>query len=410
MRTPGEKGGLAREATLHLLRLAALLSIALLPAGSLLAQEGGRIRGDPSNAKPDPCALGPLGGEGIRIAGAAALKAGVRPPAAGLEITDLRPRGAGAKAGLRRGDVIVGVGKRSLTAKDDPFLRLAELLEAPRKAGVPAVVRVRREGKAVKVPVLIPGTTKHPKTCPDECGRCGAILALALERLVEFQAEDGSFPTQLGGTNGQVAVSSIAGLAFLAAGSTPKEGPHAESLRSVRKWLEQYTGREREGAGNSGGRNWSQVNWNLGYGTLFLARAQALDPTEEGREKLEALRDALLENMEESGGWAHGPSNEFSYPLDYAELTAAGNICLAALGSLACRALGKRDWTAFMNEFRLEFLSLHNGDGTFGVRPADTSRFGMPNTDRTMGPAWRTATFAMILGLGGGRLDKAAGE
>ena len=79
-------------------------------------------------------------------------------------------------------------------------------------------------------------------------------------------------------------------------------------------------------------------------------------------------------------------------------------------GALASRVLGKRDWSAFMSEFRLEYLSLYNGDGTFGVRPADTSRFGMSNTDRTMGSAWRTATFAMILALPAGHLDRPAGE
>jgi len=76
----------------------------------------------------------------------------------------------------------------------------------------------------------------------------------------------------------------------------------------------------------------------------------------------------------------------------------------------ACRAMGKKDWLAFVGAFRTEILSLWNGDGTFGVRPADTSRVGFPNTDRTMGLAWRTATFAMILGLESGRLDRPAGE
>jgi hypothetical protein len=78
--------------------------------------------------------------------------------------------------------------------------------------------------------------------------------------------------------------------------------------------------------------------------------------------------------------------------------------------SQACRTMGRKDWLAFVRTFRTEILSLWNGDGTFGVRPADTSRVGFPNTDRTMGVAWRTATFAMILGLESGLLDRPAGE
>jgi hypothetical protein len=75
-------------------------------------------------------------------------------------------------------------------------------------------------------------------------------------------------------------------------------------------------------------------------------------------------------------------------------------------GALACHELGKKDWKAYAQAFRIEILSLANGDGTFGVRPADTSRSGLGNTDRTMGPAWRTATFALILSLPLGHLSE----
>lgn len=482
------------------------LVLAFSLVSGALAQDGndGPIRGDPTNARPDPRALGAIGGEGILATGEAAQQAGLRPPAVGILITSLLSSGAGETGGLRVGDIIVGIGKKPLSGKLPPFLRLAELLEAPRKAGVPATVKVRREGKTEEIEILVPGTTKHPKTCPEKCERCSAILNLALEKLASMQAEDGSLPTQLGGANGQTAVTVIAGLAFLASGSTPTEGPYAENIVAARKWLVENAGHENDAFTRSSGKNWSQVNWALGYAPLFLARVQALAPERGTLARLDEMRAALIENMEPTGGWAHGPRNDLPYPLDYAELTATGNICLAALGelkslglavpdevivkavnyiekssdggggvgystrpgqqgmgsagrtasalfamqrlrlerrpfykklagylrqhlaeipdghvspdfhlffgALACRALGKKDWSAFMREFQLEFLSLHNGDGTFGVRPADTSRFGMSNTDRTMGAAWRTATFAMILALPSGHLDLPAGE
>ena len=480
-----------------------VLLLLTLFATVTLAQDSGPIRGDPRNAKPDPRALGALGGEGIPLTGDAAATAGLRPGALGIRVTSLIPRGAGDEAGLRVGDVIVAVARRGFREGDEPFLALAERLELPRKDGVPAEVRVVRDGESVTLEVLVPGTVKHPRTCPVGCERCQEILAGALAALAGMQRDDGSFPTELGGTNGTVAVTTLAGMAFFAAGSTTHDGEYAEVVKKAADWLVANAGQERSDMGAAGGKNWSQVNWALGYAPLFLAHVQATDPSDAVKEKLVQIRDAILANMEPTGGWAHGPRNEYPYPLDYAELVAVGNLCLAALGeidslgievpaealvkasdylekssdggggvgsstrpgqqgmgsagrtagalfalsrcnlerrpffaklagyyrrnldqiphghvspayhlffgALAARALGEKDWRAFMDAFRMELLSLHNGDGTFGVRPADTSRFGMPNTDRTMGVAWRTATYALILALADGRLDHPAG-
>jgi len=474
--------------------LSTILLLALALAASAQDLPEGARRGDPANAKPDPRALGAIGGEGIPATAG---------PAVGIQITSLLPDGAGEKAGLKIGDVIVGVGGKGL-AGENAWLVLTMLIEKPRKRGKAVVLRVRRGGESLKLDLLIPAATKKAKGTFSDCERCREILPKALTKLASMQAENGSFPTKLGGTNGLVAVTSIASLAFIAGGSSTKEGDHAETLGRARDWLVANVGDENKAFTQSSGRNWSQVNWALGYGSLALARIHALDPTDAVKAKLVELRDALIANMETSGGWAHGPSNELPYPLDYAELTACGNICLAGLGEIrsvgievpteeisqavnyvvmssdggggvgysaragqrgmgaagrsasmvlamsrlgmerhpfyrkltgylrrnlaetphghvspdfhyffasqACRVMGKKDWLAFVKAFRTEILSLWNGDGTFGVRPADTSRVGFPNTDRTMGVAWRTATFAMILGLESGRLDRPAGD
>lgn len=441
-------------------------------------------------AAPDPRALGAIGGEGIPFPG-------------GIKVTSLLSGGAGEKAGLEEGDVIQGVGGKPLTSGEHPFLVLADLIEKPRKTGKPVVLRVRREKKSLKLELVIDAAVKKPKSTFAESPRYVAIRDAALAKLASMQNENGSFPTKLGGNNGLTAVTSIAGLAFIAAGNSTKEGEYRETLSKARDWLVENAGVENDALSRASGRNWSQVNWALGYASLCLARIHALDPQRETELKLVEMKDAMLRNMEDSGGWAHGPSNDLPYPLDYAELTACGNICLAGLGEIrslgidvpkeriaraidyiqqssdgaggvgysrrpgqkgigatgrtasallalsrlemeghpfmkkltgylrqnladtphghvspdfhyffaaqACRTLGKKDWLAFVKTFRTEILSLFNGDGTFGVRPADTSRSGLPNTDRTMGSAWRTATFAMILSLESGRLDRPAG-
>ena len=469
-----------------------LLTLGLTAAAQGIP-EGARV-GDPANAKPDPRALGAIGGEGIPWAAGSAV---------GIEVTSLLPDGAGSRAGLRVGDVIVGVGSKGL-AGGNAWLVLTALIEKPRKEGKAVVLRVRRGNESRKLDLVIPAAKKKPKGTFEECERCRAIRPRALAKLASMQSEDGSFPTQLGGTNGRVAVTSIASLAFIAGGSSTKEGEFSEPLAKARDWLVGNVGKENRAFTQGSGKNWSQVNWALGYGSLALARIHALEPTDAVKAKLLELRDALIGNMEASGGWAHGPSNELPYPLDYAELTACGNICLAGLGEIrsvgidvpkekialavnyvvmssdggggvgysaragqrgmgaagrtasmvlamsrlgmerhpfykkltgylrqnladtphghvspafhyffaaqASRVMGRKDWSAFVAAFRTEMLSLWNGDGTFGIRPADTSRVGFPNTDRTMGVAWRTATYAMILGLESGRLDRPAGE
>jgi hypothetical protein len=275
-----------------------LLALAISAAAQGLPE--GVRRGDPANARPDPRALGAIGGEGVPATAG---------PATGIRITSLLPDGAGEKAGLRVGDVIVGVGSRGL-AGEDAWLVLTELIEKPRKAGRPVVLRVRRDEESRKVDLLVPAATRKAGGTFAECERTTAIRSKALAKLASMQSEDGSFPTTLGGTNGVVAVTSIASLAFIAGGSTTTEGGFSASLAKARDWLVANVGRENRAFAQASGKNWSQVNWALGYGSLALARIHAFDPTDAVRAKLVELRDALLENMEDSGGWAHGPSNE----------------------------------------------------------------------------------------------------
>ena len=53
-----------------------------------------------------------------------------------------------------------------------------------------------------------------------------------LKRLAELQDANGAF-TKGGGQNVSMAVSSMAGLALLASGSTPEKGPYAANIQKV---------------------------------------------------------------------------------------------------------------------------------------------------------------------------------
>jgi S1-C subfamily serine protease len=73
------------------------------------------------------------------------------PRDAGVLVGDVAPDGAGARGGLKIGDVIVEVGGRSVTGADDIRAALAE-----RKEGEPVVVKVIRDRKPLPLTVVVP--------------------------------------------------------------------------------------------------------------------------------------------------------------------------------------------------------------------------------------------------------------
>jgi hypothetical protein len=79
-----------------------------------------------------------------------------------------------------------------------------------------------------------------------------------------------------------------------------------------------------------GSGNWNQTNWGLGYGGMFLAEVQAVSPVKGCDDALEKIAKQIIANMEDSGGFAHGPGGPNA--LGYLELEIVSNYCVAALG------------------------------------------------------------------------------
>jgi len=135
-----------------------------------------------------------------------------------------------ASAGVARGDVIVGVGGEWLPNKEDPGLDLVDLVERA----------VSAEAQALELDVLSAGRLRSARVeidvAPLEVGLPAAVVRFAsaadagLARLARLQQGDGSFPTAAGTEDAETAVAALAGLAFLAGGSTLEEGEHAARL------------------------------------------------------------------------------------------------------------------------------------------------------------------------------------
>jgi hypothetical protein len=259
--------------------------------------------------------------------------------AAGIRIEKLLEVSPARGAGLSVGDVVLAVDGRALKAKEAPVLGLVAGIEAAisRKPGAP-VLTVLRGQRPVKVKIPLGVAGSHAKTCPRGCRRCWAVTAAALEYLKKAQTGDGSWGFTTGSQNGQVAVASLAGLAFLASGSTPSKGPYAPQIGKAVKFVTRACkgpGRF-PGAGAGAKGNWNQENWKWGFAGMFLAEAHRCSPKPDLAETLQTVCRTIARNQEQSGGWAHGPGGPNA--LGYLELEIVSNYVLSALG--CCRQLG----------------------------------------------------------------------
>lgn len=72
--------------------------------------------------------------------------------------------------------------------------------------------------------------------------------------------------------------------------------------------------------------------------------------------------------------------------------------------AFACMHLGAPYWKDFIALFRLEILAARRPDGTFSARPTEETAALHSNTDRELGPAWTTASYALILQVPKGKL------
>lgn len=332
-------------------------------------------------AEEDAFNLGILGAEGLPQKEG---KGG-----ASIRVTAVLPNGPAKQAGLVEGDVVLGVGSMTLGQTKLPVVyQLVDLLEkASSQKSAKASLLVQRAGKRETIPIALPSLGPHSANCPVGCARCEREAAESLAYLAKAQNGDGSFETKYGGTNGQVVVTCLAGLAFLASGSTPTDGPYAKNIARAAEYVEKNCGKEMDfggmGGGQMGGGNWNQTNWAYAYSPVFLGEVYRIAPSAELKAKLEEMMQAIAKNQEQSGGWAHGPGGPNA--LGYLELQIVGNWCLTALGTL--KRLGFKVPQACVDRGVAYAISTSEGDGGVGYSDRAGQK-GMGDPGRTAGCIW----------------------
>jgi hypothetical protein len=125
-----------------------------------------------------------------------------------------------------------------------------------------------------------------------------ARIDLGLKWLASQQNQDGSF-----GSRKKLAITSLAGIAFLASGSVPNRGPYAKQVRSAQEYVLR--------AQDIQGLITDAQMYTHGFATLFLAELYGMTPTRHNKERMRhALAKAVgvLERIQlETGGWNYEP-------------------------------------------------------------------------------------------------------
>lgn len=298
----------------------------------------------PREQKEDAFNLSHLGAEGV-------------PQAEGIRLSQVFENAPAFLAGLKSGAIILletpELPKKVISGESEPkeegenfppvelqgpkleikkrekmvFDFIQKIEEASQTTGK-LTVQAKQAGTVKEYILKIPKYGKHAETCPKKCKRCQAMVQHSLEWLAKNQ-KGGVWDTTLGGETGNAVVTSVCGLALLAAGNYPS-GPYAKEVKAAIKYVLRVAGKEDDKGFGGSGKNWNQVNWSLGYAPLFLAECYLRTPTIEIRNKLIELEQSISKNQEESGGWAHGPGGPNA--LNYVELEIMSNWCLASLG------------------------------------------------------------------------------
>jgi len=124
-----------------------------------------------------------------------------------------------------------------------------------------------------------------------------------LAHLASQQHADGSYGT--GAYRGNVAITALAGMAFVSGGSTPGRGPYGNQVSRCVDYLlanAQQSGFIVHQPSASHGPMYGH-----GFATLFLAEVYGMSPRQELREKLTKAVRLIVDSQNKDGGWRYQP-------------------------------------------------------------------------------------------------------
>lgn len=128
-------------------------------------------------------------------------------------------------------------------------------------------------------------------------------IETGLAWLGKQQNSDGSYGS--GAYKGNIAVTSLAGLAFMANGSSPGRGPFGPQVDKALQYVLDNTSNAGFIAVPNAGTHGPM--YSHGFGTLFLAEAYGMTKKPEIREKLTNAVRLIVDTQNPEGGWRYQP-------------------------------------------------------------------------------------------------------
>lgn len=135
----------------------------------------------------------------------------------------------------------------------------------------------------------------------------GAAIEKGLAWLAEQQNEDGSFCSR-GNFQGNVAITGLAGMSFLAAGHTPGRGRYGGTVSEAVGYILEST--QPNGYIIEQEANYHGPMYGHGFAALFLAEVYGMSPRPEVRAKLEKAIGLIVDSQNDEGGWRYHPGSD----------------------------------------------------------------------------------------------------
>lgn len=130
-----------------------------------------------------------------------------------------------------------------------------------------------------------------------------------LNYLAKIQQPDGSFPAKWDARNYPAAMTALSGLALLASGSTPEEGPYAENLKRAMMYMLDLGDAHPDGL--VAGKEEARCTYGHGFGMMFLAQCYGMEQTPAYEERIKHTLDRAIHlvarGQSPRGGWLYSP-------------------------------------------------------------------------------------------------------
>jgi len=145
------------------------------------------------------------------------------------------------------------------------------------------------------------GQTESPRALLTAATR--AAIERSLERLAEVQLRNGAFGRDLRDPHPHPGVTALAGMAFLASGSTPVRGPYREAVNRVTDYLiascDEHTGVIADTMTRG------EPMYSHAFAALYLAEVTGEDPRAKVRAAVKRATQLILRAQRPNGGWRY---------------------------------------------------------------------------------------------------------